>query len=68
MITAEHLGQIVARLAIADEVFVENMLKSAETAGDKLFPDDVFALHQWSAFIEILRVVLQRKDLPSSMA
>ena len=32
MITAQHLGQIVARLAIADENFMKDMLKSAEIA------------------------------------
>lgn len=68
MITAEHLGQIVARLAIADENFVKDMLQSAENASEKMLPDDVFALHQWSSFIDILRVVMQRGNRPSGTA
>ena len=68
MITAEHLGQIVGRLAIADERFVKDMLKSAEIAEKKLFPDDVDSLHQWSVFIDILRVSLKGKHYPHGTA
>ena len=68
MITAQHLGQIVARLAIADENFMKDMLKSAEIAEKKLFPDDVDALHQWSVFIDILRVSMKRKHHPEGTA
>ena len=68
MITAEHLGQIVGRLAIDDESFVREMLKSAETAEKKLFPDDVDSLHQWSVFIDILRVSLKGKQYPHGTA
>ena len=68
MITAEHLGQIVGRLAIADENFVRDMLQSAETAEKKLFPDDVDSLHQWSVFIDLLRMSLKGKYYPRGTA
>ena len=53
--TAEEVGNIVARLAIADNDFLAFMLIAAETAGDKMLPNDVEKLVGWAELIRALR-------------
>lgn len=59
MIEAERIGQIAARLAIADEAFLAFMLEAAERAGERMLPDDVASLSQWALFIRALRMATQ---------
>ena len=53
--TAEEVGNIVARLAIADNDFLVSMLVAAEKAGDKMFPGDMEKLLGWANFMKALR-------------
>lgn len=60
--TAEEIGNIVARLAIADNDFLIFMLKAAEKAGDKMLPEDVEKLAGWAVLMKALRGSLNRQD------
>lgn len=59
--TAEEVGNIVARLAIADNDFLVSMLIAAEKAGNKMLPDDVEKLVGWVRFMRALRGSLGNK-------
>lgn len=56
--TSEEVGNIVARLAIADNEFLNSMLVAAEKAGDKMLPGDMEKLIGWAKFVQMLCSVI----------
>lgn len=61
--TAEEVGNIVARLAIADKDFLASMLIAAENASDKMLPDDVEKLVEWAKLMKALRCSLNSNQV-----
>lgn len=55
MISAEELGNIISRLAIADEITLQQLLKAASMAGPGLLPDDTPKLNEWAKFVRAIR-------------
>ena len=64
MLPPEEIGNITARLAIADEDFLEVMLVAAKKAGDKMLPDDLAHLTAWTREMRILRHYLLSAPTP----
>lgn len=60
--SSEQLGNIVARLVIADENFSRLMVEAAEKAGDRMLPEDVEHLQSWGRFMLALRVTVQNTE------
>ena len=56
MISSEEAGTILARLAIADEEFLQCLLRAARNAEDRLLPDDPKKLETWAMLMRALRV------------
>lgn len=61
--TSERIGIIAARLAMADEYFLQHMLKAAQDAGKTMLPDDMETLVIWARLMRALRSV--HSDTPS---
>ncbi len=61
-ITPEEIGNILARLVIANERFGDYLLLAARDAGDRMLPDDVDDLTHWLNFMHILSSYLN--ELP----
>ena len=59
MLPPEEIGNITARLAIADEGFLEAMLVAAKKARDRMLPDDRAHLTAWAREVRILRHYLR---------
>lgn len=55
MISSEEAGIILARLAIADEAFLQCLLRSAQAAEDRLLPGDLEKLETWAMLMRALR-------------
>jgi len=49
---AQEIGEIMMRLAIADEEFLSYTLHAAEKAGDRMAPRDVEMLIAWCWFVK----------------
>lgn len=62
MIVPEEVGNILARLAIADENFLVGALQSARKAGDAMLPGDAEKLEAWARFIQALRATIQNSE------
>ena len=56
MIASEEIGNIAARLAIADEAFLAGMLRAAFNAGDRLLPEDMEKLSCWATLMRAFRL------------
>lgn len=59
MVTADEIGRIAGRLALADEEFLLDMIEAAENAGEKLLPGDVDSLMEWGRMLYMLREALK---------
>ena len=59
MPTPEQVGNIVARLAIADEAFLRSMLEAAGKAGDRMLPEDAEHLQSWGRLMRALRASIR---------
>ena len=55
MISSEEAGIILARLAIADEAFLQCLLQAARAAEDRLLSDDLEKLETWAMLMRALR-------------
>ena len=53
--TPEEIGNITARLALADEEFLAYMLVTIENAGDKMLLKDALTLKSWARQLAVLR-------------
>lgn len=57
--TPEELGEIIGRLAIADETVWDSILEIAQHAEFDLLPDGLERLQRWARIMRMLRIAIR---------
>lgn len=60
MLEVDALGRIVSRLAVADEDFLQGLLRSAVREEHRIPNGDIAALEGWVLCMRIVRCIIER--------